>query len=90
MNNYTMNAYEVKRDLLNFSKKISEGVNQPTTKFIMDMQFGLAKSGSCLISEIARSLNENIKLNYTIERLCDNLSNLYDDESNIIWSNYLK
>jgi len=90
MNNYTMNAYEVKRDLLNFSKKISEGVNQPTTKFIMDIQFGLAKSGSCLISEIARSLNENIKLNYTIERLCDNLSNLYDDESNIIWSNYLK
>ena len=90
MNNYTMNAYEVKRDLLNFSKKISEGVNQPTTKFIMDMQFGLAKSGSCLISEIARSLNENIKLNYTIERLCDNLSNMYADESNIIWSNYLK
>ena len=90
MNNFTMNAYEVKRDLLNFSKKVSHGVNQPTAKFIMDMQFGLAKSGSCLISEIARSLNENIKLNYTIERLCDNLSNLYDDESNIIWSNYLK
>ena len=90
MNNCTMNAYEMKRDLLNFSKKISEGVNQPTTKFVMDMQFGLAKSGSCLISEIARSLNEDIKLNYTIERLCDNLSNMYDDESNIIWSNYLK
>ena len=90
MNNFTMNAYEMKRDLLNFSKKVSHGVNQPTAKFVMDMQFGLAKSGSCLISEIARSLNENIKLNYTIERLCDNLSNLYDDESNIIWSNYLK
>ena len=54
------------------------------------MQFGLAKSGSCLISEIARSLNEDIKLNYTIERLCDNLANLYDDESNIILNNYLK
>lgn len=90
MNNCTMNAYEMKRDLLKISKKISEGVNQPTTKFVMDMQFGLAKSGSCLISEIARSLNEDIKLNYTIERLCDNLSNMYDDESNIIWSNYLK
>ena len=89
MNNCTMNAYEMKRDLLNFSKKISEGVNQSTTKFVMDMQFGLAKSGSCLISEIARSLNENIKLNYTIERLCDNLFNIYDDESNIIWNNYL-
>ena len=90
MNNFTMNAYEMKRDLLNFSKKVSHGVNQPTAKFVMDMQFGLAKSGSCLISEIARSLNESIKLNYTIERLCDNLSNMYADESNIIWSNYLK
>ena len=90
MNNYTMNSYEVKRDLINFSKKISVGVNNPTSKFIMDMQFGLAKSGSCLISEIARSLNEDIKLNYTIERLCDNLSNMYDDESNVIWNNYLK
>ncbi len=90
MNNFTMNAYEMKRDLLNFSKKVSHGVNQLTAKFVMDMQFGLAKSGSCLISEIARSLNESIKLNYTIERLCDNLSNMYDDESNIIWSNYFK
>ena len=90
MNNFTMNAYEMKRDLLNFSKKISNGVNHPTSKFVMDMQFGLAKSGSCLISEIARSLNEEIKLNYTIERLCDNLSNMYDEESNTIWNNYLK
>lgn len=55
----------------------------------MDMQFGLAKSGSCLISEISRALDENIKLNYTIERLCDNLSNMYDDEKELIWNNYL-
>ena len=90
MDNYTMNSYEVKRDLINFSKKLSEGVNKSTSKFIMDMEFGLAKSGSCLISEIARSLDEDIKLNYTIERLCNNLSNLYQDEANIIWNNYLK
>ena len=55
----------------------------------MDMQFGLAKSGSCLISKISRALDENIKLNYTIERLCDNLSNMYDDEKELIWNNYL-
>ena len=55
MNNFTMNTYELKRDLLNFSKKICEGVNHPTSKFVMDMQFGLAKSGSCLVSEIARA-----------------------------------
>lgn len=90
MNNYTSNSYEMKRDIVNFSKKISKGVNKPTSKFVMDMQFGLAKGGSCLISEIARRLDEDIKINYTIERLCDNLSNMYEDESNIIWNNYLK
>ena len=79
----------MKREILNFSKKISDGVNNPTTKFVMDMQYGLAKSGSCLISNVARSLDENIKLNYTIDRLCDNLANMYEEEKNIIWNNYL-
>ena len=55
----------------------------------MDMQYGLAKSGSCLISNIARSLDEDIKLRYTIERLCDNLSSLYQEEKENIWNNYL-
>lgn len=89
MNNFTTNTYEMKREISNFSKKVSEGLNNPTTKFVMDMQYGLAKGGSCLVSNIARSLDENIKLNYTIERLCDNLSNLYQDEKDIIWNNYL-
>ena len=79
----------MKRDILNFSKKLSEGVNKTTSKFVMDMQFGLAKSGSCLISEISRALDENIKLNYTIEKLCDNLSNMYDEEKETIRNNYL-
>ena len=89
MNNFTTNTYEMKREIVNFSKNIAKDVNKPTTKFVMDMEYGLAKSGSCLISEIARSLNEDIKLSYTIERLCDNLNNLYEDEKNIIWNNYL-
>ena len=89
MNNYTMNTYEVKRDLMKFSKNISDGVGKSTTKFVMDMQYGLARSGSCLISNISRALDEKIKLSYTIERLCDNLVNMYDEEINIIWNNYL-
>lgn len=68
---------------------MSNGLNNPTTKFVMDMQYGLAKSGSCLISNIARSLDEDIKLRYTIERLCDNLSSLYQEEKENIWNNYL-
>ena len=30
MNNCTMNSYEMKRDILNFSKKISERANKST------------------------------------------------------------
>ena len=89
MNNFTTNTYEMKREILNFSKKVSDGINKSTSKFVMDMQYGLAKSGSILISNIARSLDENIKLNYTIDRLCDNLTNLYQDEKEMIWNNYL-
>ena len=84
MTNYTTNTYELKREIVNFSKKISGGVNKPTAKFVMDMQYGLAKGGSSLITDIARSLDEKTKLNYTTERLCDNLSNLAEEEKEII------
>lgn len=90
MNNFTTNTYEMKREIVKFSKKVSEGVNKATKKFVMDIQYGLAKGGSCLISNIARSLDENIKLNYTIDRLCDHLANMYQEEKEIIWDNYLK
>ena len=90
MNNFTTNTYEMKREILNFSEKIANGVNKPTKKFVMEMQYGLAKGGSCLISKIARELDEKIKLNYTIDRLCDNLVNLDSEYEKIIWNNYLK
>lgn len=90
MNYSTTNTYEMKREIVTFSKKISNGVNKCTSKFVMDMQYGLAKGGSCLISEVSRSLDEDIKLSYTIERLCDNLANMYEDEAEIIWNNYLE
>lgn len=88
MNNYTMNAYEMKRDLINFSKKISEGLTKPEQKFIMDMMFGIASTGTTLISEISRSLKENIRLGNTIERLCDNLIRF--DKEKTIMNNYYK
>ena len=90
MNNYTTNLYEMKREIVNFSKKISEGLNKSNAKFILDMQYGLAKGGSCLISEIARALDEETKLNYTIDRLCDKLSYIDEEEKEKIWNNYLK
>lgn len=88
MNNCTTNTYEMKREVLNFSKKISKGLNKSQQKFIDDIQYGIASSGSSLISNISRSLNEKIKLKNTIERLCDNL-NTFDNED-IILKNYIK
>lgn len=76
MNNYTMECYEMKREIINFSKRISEGLNKQGRKFVCDMQYGLSKGKSCLISEISRSLDEKVKLRNTIERLCDNLQSL--------------
>ncbi len=89
MINYTTDCYETKREILNFSKKISKGTNKKEIKFVCDMQYGLSKSKSCLISEISRSLNENIKLKNTIERLCDNLQSIDQETLRIIKANYL-
>ena len=90
INNFTTNTYELKREICNFSKKIANNVNKPTKKFVMEMQYGFAKGGSCLISNIARALEEDIKLNYTIDRLCDNLANMDDNFKKIIWDNYIE
>lgn len=35
----------MKREILNFSKEISEGVDNSTTKFVMNIQYELAKGG---------------------------------------------
>lgn len=88
MNNYTMNCYEMKREIVTFCKKISKGLNKPENKFIQDIEYGIAKSGSCLISEISRSLDEKISLKNTIERLCDNI-NKFDNFDNL-YNEYIK
>lgn len=90
MNNYTMDLYEIKREILNFTKRMSNGLNKRTTKFLMDMEYGISKSKSCLISEISRALDEKIELKNTIERLCDNLSTITEKENKIILENYYK
>ena len=87
MNNFTTNTYEMKREILKFSEKISKNLNKSENKFIKDMEYGIAASGSLLISNISRSLNEDIKLKNTIERLCDNLNSF--DKEKIIYDNYI-
>lgn len=64
-----------------------KGWRKSKEKFIQDIEYRISSSGSCLISNIARSLNENIKIKNTIERLCGN-SNSFDSIEDV-YNNYI-
>ena len=74
MTNYTSNTYKLKRDILNFSNKISKSLSKPTKKFLADITFGMLASGSCLLTEIAHHLHESTKKVNIVERLTRHLN----------------
>ena len=74
MNNFTTNTFQMKREIINFSKKISENSSKPEIKFVMDMIYGISKSKDILLSSISEALNEKTKKAYVIDRLSNNLS----------------
>lgn len=80
MNNFTTNTYEMKRDIVNFSKKICKDSDKPETKFVTEMIYGISKSKDILLSSIAESLDERTKKINIIDRLSDNLSNDLDEK----------
>ena len=85
MSYFTTNTYQLKREIVNFSKKICKDSNKPTSKFVTDMLYGISKSKDILLSSISEALDENISKINTIDRLSNNLS-LDLDES--IFLNY--
>lgn len=99
MNNFTKIISNMEEKIKNFSKKISKGIDKKKKRdFILEMLYGLMASSSCFISEIARSLNEDITLKALEKRLARNLeefnngkeeSSIYEDIRNkIIFENY--
>ena len=87
MINYNRLGYEIKRDLTDFSKKISHGVKRPQQKFIHQMLYGILAGNKLHLSEIARSLKENITLKKTIDRLSRNLNSF--GEKQTVMQDYL-
>lgn len=87
MDNFTTNTYEMKRDILNFSKKICKDASKPQSKFVTDMIYGISKSKDILLSSIADGLKENVKKAYVIDRLSDNLSSDLDDSIDYNYNN---
>lgn len=80
MSNYTTETYEMKREILNFSEKISKGCVRNKQKFTADMIYGILSSKSCVLSEIAHSLQEPIRKKNTIDRLSRQLSDGIDEK----------
>lgn len=87
MINYSRLGYEIKRDFSNFSLKISKGLKRPQEKFVHQMVYGILAGNKLHLSEIARSLKENITLKKTIDRLSNNLNSFGDKDS--LMRNYL-
>ena len=79
--NYNTLAQNMKRRIYRFCGRISIGFARPVQKFIACMIFGLLASQSCYLTEIARKLRENIKLDKTVERLSRNLMNFDGGEA---------
>ena len=52
MFNSTTNTYQMKREILNFSNKISKHLSKPDKKFSADMTYGMLAAGSCLLTDV--------------------------------------
>lgn len=74
MVHFTSNTYQMKREILSFSNKISKNLPRPEQKFIADMNYGMLASGSCLLTEIAHSLHEPSRKINVVDRLSQHLA----------------
>ncbi len=75
MNNYSNFCRDLKQDFIAFLNDFIFKIikSRPLKKFILDMLYGLLKTGSTFVSEISRALLESTPLIYTEKRLTDNL-----------------
>lgn len=70
----TMDVYQIKRKAVNFAKSIVSKVSQVEAKFVSHFIYGILKSGSVILKDIAVALHEPAQVKNTIERLSRNLN----------------
>ena len=83
---FTTNTYIMKREIITFSNKLSNRLPKSEKRFVADMTYGMLAARSCLLSDIADTLHEDIKKKNTIERLSRHLANGTPD---LLLDNYL-
>jgi hypothetical protein len=74
MANFTSDTYQMKREILTFSNKISKNLFKPEKKFVADMTYGILSSGSCLLTDVVDKLHEKSKKVNSVERLTRHLN----------------
>ena len=74
MPNFTSNTYQIKREILTFSKKLTKKLPKPEQKFVADMNYGMLASGSCLLTDIVDQLHEPSKKINIVDRLSRHLT----------------
>jgi len=74
MSHYTTETYQMKRSILTYAGKISEGIAKDQRKFTADMIYGILASHSCILSRIADVLLEDIEKRNTVDRLSRKLA----------------
>lgn len=74
MKHSTTDTYQMKRDILSFSRKISSSSHKPEKKFVAEMLYGILASGSCHLTDIVDQLHEKTKKVNAVERLTKHLN----------------
>lgn len=67
-------GYKLRAQIHRFSGKLCTGLGKVVQRFVEEMLYGIQARGSVRLSEVARSLEEEISLKKVIERLSRNLS----------------
>ena len=86
MRHSTTDTYQLKREILIFSNRLSHGAFKDQQKFAADMIYGILGARSCVLSRVADVLQEEIRKKNTIERLSRKLT---EDVDPGIHENYL-
>lgn len=74
MVHFTSNSYQMKREILSLSNKISKNLHKTDRKFTADMIYGILASRSCLLTDIAHHLHEPSRKINTVDRLSKHLA----------------
>lgn len=60
MENSTITGKKIQQQIKRFSKKVSKGISKPKKRFVSQVLFGMQASRDVKLSNIARSLDEDI------------------------------